>query len=83
VEVGRRFAHAWHAFFIRLEECHLLERNNPQHRWLLHYLFLDLIIEDCEKFHDEWNAHPISGVAGGGHSPNVRNLIVPYIKLFM
>lgn len=73
VEVGRRFARAWRAFFIRLEGCHLLERNNPQHRWLLHYLFLDLINEDCEKFRDEWNAHPISGVAGGGRSPNVSN----------
>ena len=68
--------------FIRLEECHLLERNNPQHRWLLHYLFLDLINKDCEKFHNEWNAHLISGVAGG-HLPNVSNLIVSDIKLFM
>ena len=82
VEVGRQFVCQWHAFFIWLERCHLLERDNPQHRWLLHYLFLDLINEDCERFHNEWNAHPISGVAGG-RSPNVSNLIVPYIQLFM
>jgi len=72
VEVGRRFVRRWHAFFIRLEKCHLLERMNPHHRWLLHYLFLDMINEDCQSFCEEWNAHPISGV-GGGRSPNVSN----------
>ena len=69
VEVGRRFVRQWRAFFIRLERCHLLERNNPAHRWLLHYLFLKLINDDCQKFCDDWNSHPISGA--GGHSPNV------------
>jgi len=82
VEVGRRFARQWRAFFIRLEGCHLLERNNPQHRWLLHRLFLDSINEDCAKFREEWNAHPISGI-GGGRSPNVSNLIISYVKLLI
>ena len=72
VEVGKRFVRHWHAFFTRLERCHLLERINPHHRWLLHYLFLDMINKDCQIFCDEWNAHPISG-AGGGQSPNVSN----------
>ena len=70
VEVGRRFVHQWRAFFIQLERCHLLERSNPQHCWLLHHLFLDLINKDCQRFCDEWNAHPLSGAAGG-HSPNM------------
>jgi hypothetical protein len=70
VEVGKRFVRNWRAFFIRLERHHLLERKNTHHRWLLHYLFLDLINEDCQKFCEEWNAHPISR-KGGGKSPNV------------
>ena len=81
VEVGRRFVRQWRAFFTRLERCHLLERKNPQHRWLLHHLFLDLINEDCQKFCDEWNAHPLSG-AIGGHSPNVSYLMIYHIKYF-
>lgn len=72
VEVGRRFVRQWRAFFTRLEKHHLLEKRNSQHRWLLHHLFLDLLNEDCQKFCDEWNAHPISGVAGG-QSPNVSD----------
>ena len=72
VEVGRWFVHQWHAFFTRLEKHHLLEKRNSQHCWLLHHLFLDLLNEDCQKFCDEWNAHPISGVAGG-RSPNVSD----------
>lgn len=70
VEVGRRFARSWRAFFLHLERCHLLQRKNPSHRWLLHYLFLHEINVDCDKFHEEWNAHPLSGL-GGGRSPNV------------
>ena len=77
VEVGRRFVRQWRAFFIRLERCHLLERNNPQHRWLLHHLFLDSINEDCQSFCDEWNSHPLSGAAGGS-SPNVSYLMVDH-----
>jgi len=70
VEVGKHFVRRWRAFFTQLERCHLLERKNSHHRWLLHYLFIDLINEDCQRFCEEWNAHPISGVAGG-YSPNV------------
>jgi len=70
VEVGKRFVRAWRAFFQRLERLHLLDRKNPTHRWLLHYLFLDAINVDCNAFSDEWNAHPISG-AGNNYSPNV------------
>lgn len=72
VEVRRWFVCCWHAFFIWLEKCHHLERRNPHHHWLLHYLFLDMINEDCQSFCEEWNAHPISRV-GGGQSPNLSN----------
>ena len=70
VEVGKRFARAWRAFFMCLERLHLLNRKNKQQHWLLHYLFLDAINEDCDKFRQEWNAHLITGKAGG-FSPNV------------
>ena len=74
VEVGRRFVRQWQAFFVRLERCHLLQRSNSSHRWLLHYLFLESINKDCQKFCDEWNSHPIASAEG--HSPNVCHLII-------
>lgn len=73
VEVGKRFVRAWRAFFFRLERLHLLRRQNKEHLWLLHWLFLDLINKDCDSFVLEWNSHPISGV-GGNISPNVSRI---------
>ncbi|KAK6992373.1 hypothetical protein R3P38DRAFT_2386233, partial [Favolaschia claudopus] len=77
VEVGSQFARRWRAFFYRLEALHGLDCRNPHlccsfwkkihfifhthHLWLIHFLFLDLINEDCENFRQEWNCHPISG----------------------
>ncbi|KAJ6470483.1 hypothetical protein C8R45DRAFT_1055091 [Mycena sanguinolenta] len=61
VEVGSQFARRWRAFFYRLEALHGLDRTNPHHLWLLHFLFLDLINQDCATFRAEWNCHPISG----------------------
>ena len=74
VEVGKQFARAWRAFFMHLERLHLLNRKNKKQRWLLHYLFLDAINEDCDKFCLEWNAHPITGKAGG-FLPNVTKTL--------
>ncbi|KAF9002388.1 hypothetical protein BDZ89DRAFT_967987, partial [Hymenopellis radicata] len=61
VEVGRQFVRLWRAFFYRLERLHGLDRANPFHLWLLHYLFLDEINSDCDKFQEEYNLHPIGG----------------------
>ncbi|KAJ7872820.1 hypothetical protein B0H14DRAFT_2344567, partial [Mycena olivaceomarginata] len=74
VEVGSQFARRWRAFFYRLEAQHRLDRTNPHHLWLLHFLFLDLINEDCEDFRTEWNCHPISG-EGHDQSPEDMCLI--------
>lgn len=70
LEVGRCFARGWRAFFVRLGRLYFLEKDNPHHLWLLHYLFLPDIKEDCEKFQKNWNSHPISG-KGGNLSPLV------------
>ncbi|KAK1226936.1 hypothetical protein PQX77_010069 [Marasmius sp. AFHP31] len=63
VEVGSRLARQWRAFFFRLERLHRLDVKNPSHLWLLHRLFLDAINDDINTFKQEWNSHPISGVA--------------------
>ncbi|KAF9051908.1 hypothetical protein BJ165DRAFT_1340274 [Panaeolus papilionaceus] len=59
VELGCRFCRAWRVFFIRLGRLHHLDKENPVHCWLLDYLFLDMINEDCRLFLEEWNAHPM------------------------
>ncbi|KAF8131304.1 hypothetical protein K438DRAFT_839559 [Mycena galopus ATCC 62051] len=71
VEVGSQFARRWRAFFYRLEALHGLDRSNPRHLWLLHFLFLDRINADCETFRAEWNCHPISG-KGHDQSPECK-----------
>ncbi|KAJ3838573.1 hypothetical protein F5878DRAFT_537229 [Lentinula raphanica] len=68
-EVGSQFARQWRAFFLRLERLHGLKREDPHHIWLLHLLFLPLINEDCQKFINTWNNHPISG-RGHYQTPN-------------
>ncbi|KDR81020.1 hypothetical protein GALMADRAFT_46025, partial [Galerina marginata CBS 339.88] len=70
VEVGRSFGRAWRAFFTRLGRLHRLDKSNPNHLWLLHYLFLQSIQKDCEDFQENWNAHPISGPGTKDRSPN-------------
>ncbi|THU81709.1 hypothetical protein K435DRAFT_692983, partial [Dendrothele bispora CBS 962.96] len=69
VEVGRQFVRAWRAFFFRLEDLHQLDRNNPHHLWILHFLFLDAINADTKTFQNEWNSKPLTGL-GHDRSPN-------------
>lgn len=70
VEVGTQFARRWRGFFTSLGRLHGLDHRNPQHLWLLHFLFLDIINTDCDLFKDMWNNHPVSG-AGHNRSPLV------------
>ncbi|KAF9050618.1 hypothetical protein BJ165DRAFT_1319058, partial [Panaeolus papilionaceus] len=72
VELGRRLCRAWRVFFIRLGHLHHLDKENPVHRWLLDYLFLDMINEDCRIFVEEWNAHPMRN--RHNKCPNVKML---------
>ncbi|KAI0695883.1 hypothetical protein BC835DRAFT_1272714, partial [Cytidiella melzeri] len=69
VEVGSQFARRWRAFFSRLERLHHLKIKDPQHMWLLHFLFLDMINSDCDQFCADWNAKPLFGIASH-RSPN-------------
>ncbi|KAG6835622.1 hypothetical protein H0H93_016422 [Arthromyces matolae] len=71
VEVGSQFCRRWRGFFFRLERLHHLDRHNSHHLWLLHFLFLDLINEDCVAFQEQWNSHPISGE---GHEQSPEDL---------
>lgn len=87
VEAGTQFARPWRAFFIRLERLHNLDCNDPAHLWLLHRLFLDEIAEDCERFRQDWNSHPISGPDTNNCSPNVSLVLlsrpsISYLMLF-
>ncbi|PIL34479.1 hypothetical protein GSI_03256 [Ganoderma sinense ZZ0214-1] len=50
---------------------HLLDPNNPAHLWLLHFIFLAALQQDCDDFRTQWNHHPISG-KGKDRSPLVN-----------
>jgi hypothetical protein len=64
---------SWRGFFTQLEHLHGLDVSKPSHLWLLQVLFLKDINDDCQKFQQEWNAHPISGPQTNDKSPNVRD----------
>ncbi|KAG6376026.1 hypothetical protein JVT61DRAFT_1990 [Boletus reticuloceps] len=38
----------------------MLNATDLSHQWLLHYLFLEDINNDCQQFQNDWNHHPIS-----------------------
>jgi hypothetical protein len=59
-----------------------LDRSNSHHLWLLHFLFLQMINEDCKKFQESWNWHPISG-RGHDRTPNVCIFITMTIHTFL
>ncbi|KAN0093291.1 Integrase catalytic domain containing protein [Tylopilus felleus] len=60
VDTGINFVCRWKAFFVRLEDIHYLDVGNPHHLWLLHFLFLRKLNDDCQQFQHDWNHHPIS-----------------------
>ena len=70
VEVGRHFARLWRGLFTRLERDHKLNRMDPEHIWVLRFLFMNEIQRDCDEFVKDWNSHPLSG-RGRNRSPLV------------
>ena len=76
VEVGRHFARLWRGFFTRLERNHKLNRKDPEHIWVLQFLFMGEIQQDCDEFRRDWNLHPLSG-RGHNRSPLVCFMSFP------
>ena len=74
VEVGSQFVRAWRAFFYRLERLHNLDAANPFHLWLVHFLFLQEINDDCDTFSADWNVHDMA--SAGNRSPQVSGYIL-------
>ncbi|KAG8707471.1 hypothetical protein FRC09_001809 [Ceratobasidium sp. 395] len=68
-DVGEQFSRLWKAFLLRLEQQHSLERSNPYHLWLLHFLLLDQLNFDATSFVSRWNAHGVSGSTTQGQTP--------------
>ncbi|KAJ6479427.1 hypothetical protein C8R47DRAFT_1285488 [Mycena vitilis] len=75
VEVGTQFVRRWRGFFNRLERLHHLDIDRPEHLWLLHALFLEMINVDCVEFQSNWNAHPMAGNETFNKSPNDMRLL--------
>ena len=69
----------WRGLFTRLERIHKLNQKDPEHIWILQFLFMGEIQQDCDEFVKDWNSHPLSG-RGKNRSPLVRFRF--YIYLF-
>ncbi|KAF8124442.1 hypothetical protein EV363DRAFT_1178019 [Boletus edulis] len=77
VDLGAQFVRCWRAFFIRLEDLHMLDSSDARHLWLLHFLFLDQLNIDCEQFQNDWNHHSVSK-RGHDQSPLVCHVLILY-----
>jgi hypothetical protein len=54
----------YHLFY-HLESCEVLDPNNNVHIFALHYVFIPRINQCLNQFIQSWNAHVLSGTAGG------------------
>lgn len=69
VDVTAQVGATWHDFFVLLELRHGLSTDNPDHKWLLHTLFLPMINMELEFFAEAWNQHRIQIRHGPNRSP--------------
>jgi hypothetical protein len=69
VDVTAQVGSLWAEAFLLLELRHGLDINNPNHIWLLHYLFLRRINEQLVFFAEAWNQHKINVRNGPNRSP--------------
>ena len=79
VEAGRHFVCLWRGLFTRLEWDHKLNRMDPEHIWVLQFLFMNEIQQDCDEFMKDWNSHPLSG---RGHNRCPLVCPGPHSRLF-
>ena len=56
-DVTHGFGQKWKNFFTDLEAHEHLNPSQPHHIWLLHFLFLDALNEDCQEWVETWNSH--------------------------
>ncbi|KAJ3749811.1 hypothetical protein EV360DRAFT_97725 [Lentinula raphanica] len=56
----------WNDHFTLLETQHQLDPSNPNHIWLLHHLFINMINESLTFWMGGWNCHRISQRRGNG-----------------
>ncbi|KAF8058660.1 hypothetical protein FPV67DRAFT_1428128 [Lyophyllum atratum] len=69
VDVTAQVGATWAELFTLLEIRHGLDINNPQHIWLLHFLFLGTINQQLDFFTQSWNQHRIQIRGGPNRSP--------------
>ncbi|KAJ3770384.1 hypothetical protein FB446DRAFT_647046 [Lentinula raphanica] len=66
VDVSNYITQHWNDYFTRLEMDHQLDASNPNHIWLLQYLFLPAINQSLNFWVEAWNCHRISQRRGDG-----------------
>ncbi|KAG6909603.1 hypothetical protein DXG01_016642 [Tephrocybe rancida] len=68
-DVQAQVGATWADLFTTLEMQYGLDINNPNHIWLLHYLFLNTINAQLDFFIQSWNHHRIQIRGGPNQSP--------------
>ena len=58
-DVFRCFGHVFYYTFKAMQECGLLDIENPIHKFMLHYVYLPRINHAIASFAAAWNKHPI------------------------
>ncbi|KAJ3717149.1 hypothetical protein C8R42DRAFT_566798, partial [Lentinula raphanica] len=66
VDVSNYITQPWNDHFTLLETQHQLDPSNPNHIWLLHHLFLNMINESLTFWMGGWNCHRVSQRRGNG-----------------
>ncbi|KAJ8091899.1 hypothetical protein PM082_024132 [Marasmius tenuissimus] len=68
-DVRNNITSTWDTRFTDLELNCGLDHENPNHKWLLQYLFLDVINDEMTFWYNSWNQHKIAMKDGPSRSP--------------
>ncbi|KAK7445427.1 hypothetical protein VKT23_014844 [Stygiomarasmius scandens] len=80
-DVTAQVSSKWKDRFINLELNHGMNINNPDHIWLLQFLFLSDINEDLRGFAEGWNQHPLR--SRGRRQPRQSPLSMFFFDMFV
>ncbi|KAK7466152.1 hypothetical protein VKT23_004877 [Stygiomarasmius scandens] len=80
-DVTAQVSSKWKDRFIDLELNHGMNINNPDHIWLLQFLFLSDINEDLRGFAEGWNQHPLR--SRGRRQPRQSPLSMFFFDMFV